>query len=82
LNFATGSAGTESSSGDADPFSYVYEKKSNSTASLVVRFKSDKWDEYDLTFAPSGTGTLVLREFKNNRLDRTRSGTFSLVPTP
>jgi hypothetical protein len=48
---------------------------------MVVRFKPDKWDEYDLTFTNGNHGTSVRRQFKNNLLNRTTSGTFDVAPT-
>ena len=76
--FSSGTAGTENEpDGDIDPFTYSY-TTNGTTAVLRLDFKPGKWDEYDLDFV---TGGYTRREFKNNALDDTDSGTFA-VPTP
>lgn len=75
LVFSTASGGSENDpNGDIDPFSYTY-TANGTTASLRLQFKPDKWDEYDLNYA---TGGYTRREFKNNTLDDTDTGTFSV----
>lgn len=76
LVFSTTTLGVETDDSDRSSFSYTYQKVSAITAHLVVRFKADRWDEYDLTYNSSGPGSLVLHEFKNHALDRTRTGSF------
>ena len=59
------------------PFTYTYTVTGALTARLVLRFKADKWDEYDLTFqAGANTGTFVRREFDRNVLKDTDTGSF------
>lgn len=73
--FANGVSGTENDpNGDIDPFSYTY-TTNGTTAILRLDFKPGKWDEYDLNFV---TGGYTRREFKNNALDDTDSGTFAV----
>lgn len=75
LSFTSATAGSESDpDGDNDGFSYTY-TASGTTASLRLQFKSDKWDEYDLDYA---TGAYVRREFDDDRLKDTDTGTFNL----
>ena len=62
---------------DIDGFTYVLTPTGASTATLVLTFKPDKWDEYTLNFAPSGGGTFTLREFDDNALKDTDSGNFT-----
>ncbi len=73
LIFTSATAGSENDpAGDIDPFTYTY-TASATTATLRLDFKPGKWDEYDLNFA---TGAYTRREFKNNALDDTDTGTF------
>ena len=73
LVFALAISGSENDpDGDVDSFTYSYAPDA-STASLVLQFKPDKWDEYDLEFT---TGAYTRREFKDNALDDVDTGTF------
>ena len=73
LVFASATSGSENDpDGDVDSFTYSYAPDA-STASLVLQFKPDKWDEYDLEFT---TGAYTRREFKDNALDDVDTGTF------
>ena len=81
LEFTTPEAGTEfgDDTDDDEPntFTYTYTVTGALTARLVLRFKADKWDEYDLTFqAGANTGTFVRREFDRNVLKDTDTGSF------
>jgi len=77
LVVATATAGTEFDDSAPTEFTYTYSLTGANTASLIVRFKADKWDEYDLTFtAGMNTGTFARREFDNNTLKDTDTGTF------
>jgi hypothetical protein len=62
-------------------FTYTYTQTGPATFSLVVRFKPDRWDEYDLTFANGAAGDLVERRYRNGKLDRTEAGGFSIALT-
>lgn len=80
IDSATG--GTEFDDSDPTQFTYAYTVTGTNTARLVLTFKTDKWDEYDLTFAASSNGgTFVRREFDKDELKDTDSGTFSGAPT-
>lgn len=85
LVFATATTGTEISDdvGDTEPnvFTYTYSVTGRSTAALVVRFKADRWDEYDLTFLDGNLGGFVRREFQKNSLKDTDTGIFSGSPS-
>lgn len=76
LTFNSATAGIEEGDSDATPFTYTYEKTGPAAARLTVRFKADKWDEYDLTFAGGNRGTFVRREYDKSQLKDTDSGTF------
>ncbi len=82
LALNTLTAGVETGDGDASSFTYTYLKKSDTTAFLVVSFKADEWNEYDLTYTAAGPGRVTVREFKDNALDRSRTGTFGPSSTP
>ncbi len=77
LVFQTATTGTQFDDSSPSPFTYTYAPAGEHAASLVVRFKSDRWDEYDLTFTADGAGTFVRREFKKSVLADTDTGTFS-----
>ena len=86
LVFSTDSAGIESGDdvNDDEPnaFTYTYTSTGDTTAALVVQFKADKWDEYDLTFVAGNTGAFVRREFDDGVLDDTDTGAFVGTMTP
>jgi len=76
LTFSSAAAGTETGDSDPSPFAYTYEKTGAATARLTVRFKADKWDEYDLTFTAATKGSFVRREYDKSQLKDTDNGTF------
>lgn len=85
LEFTTTAAGTEfdDDTDDDEPntFTYTYARATGDTATLVVTFKPDRWDEYDLSFqAGANTGTFVRREFDRNALRDTDAGSFTGSP--
>ena len=81
LVFQTISSGIDFDDSAPTDFSFTYESTGATTFRMVVRFKPDRWHEYDLTFANGVQGTYVRRKFRNNALDRTDSGTFSVALT-
>jgi len=81
LVFQTTSSGIEFDDSAPSDFTFTYQATGASTFSMVVRFKPDRWDEYDLTFISGVEGTSVRRQYKNSQLDRTTSGTFTVAPT-
>jgi hypothetical protein len=76
LTFTNATAGVETGDDDPSSFTYTFTNTGTSTARLVVRFKPDRWDEYDLTFVGANGGTFVRREYDDNELKDTDSGTF------
>ena len=76
LTFTNATAGVETGDDDPSSFTYTFTTTGTSTARLVVRFKPDRWDEYDLTFVGANGGTFVRREYDDNELKDTDSGTF------
>lgn len=82
LVISSATAGTEFDDSAPTQFTYTYTVTGALAAKLVLRFKTDKWDEYDLTFADaSNSGTFVRREFDKNALKDTDSGVFTGVTT-
>lgn len=82
LVVASATAGTQLDDSAPTQFTYTFSSTGANTASLVVQFKADKWDEYDLTFADgTNTGTFVRREFDKNALKDTDTGNFAGSPT-
>jgi len=76
LTFNSATAGVETGDDDPSSFTYTFTNTGTSTATLVVRFKSDRWDEYDLTYVGSNGGRFVRREFDDGELKDTDTGTF------
>lgn len=74
--------GTQLDDSAPTSFTYTYAVAGASTANLVVRFKADKWDEYDLTFNNgANNGSFARRRFDKNELKDTSTGTFTGAPT-
>ena len=82
LEFQTASSGIDFDDSAPSQFTYTYAPDGGSSASLVVRFKVDKWDEYDLTFTGDLLGSYVRREFKDSVLEDTDSGRFERPTAP
>jgi len=76
LDLLTASSGQEVDlvTSDIDPFTYTYQKDSDTTATIVVTFDAEKQDVYSLDFS---NGTFARQEFKDSNLDDTDSGSFS-----
>lgn|GEM_PF-1939709 len=77
LILSSSTAGVEQGDSDTSPFTYTYTLTGARTATLKVTFKSDKWDEYQLT-SPDGNnaGTFVMQRFDKGTLKDTRTGLF------
>ncbi|MBN9692427.1 MAG: hypothetical protein J0M24_19435 [Verrucomicrobia bacterium] len=67
---------------EANTFTYTYRSTGAQTAELIVRFDTDKWDEYALNFTEGNSGTFIRREFDDDLLKDTDTGTFSGSRTP
>ena len=67
LTFQSATVGLQLDDSAPTDFTYTYQSTGSNTFSLVVRFKADKWDEYDLTFTDGGHGSFVRREFDHQR---------------
>ena len=81
LVFSTSTAGTAFDDSAPSSFSSTYTANGSDKFHLVVTFKADKWDEYDLTFVTGATGTMVVHRFDKNALKRTDAGSFSVEST-
>lgn len=81
LNSTT--AGVQTDDSAPTDFTYVYASTGASTASLRIQFKSDKWDDYDLTYASATQGSFLRRQYDRSALKDTDSGTFNArIPVP
>jgi len=77
LIVSSATAGVEQGDSDTSPFTYTYTLTTPRTAVLKVTFKSDKWDEYQLTSSDgNNAGTFVLQRFDKSTLKDTRTGLF------
>jgi hypothetical protein len=83
LVFETATSGTEygddEDDNEANIFTYTYTQTGVDTAVLLVQFKADKWDEYELTFSNGAQGSFIRKEYKDGELDDTDMGMFSPV---
>lgn len=82
LVFRNAVAGVAFDDSAPSEFSYTYTPGEASKFSLMVRYKVDRWDEYDLTFTNGIDGTYARRAFKKGRLDRTEAGVFTVTLNP
>jgi hypothetical protein len=74
LTFLTESRGRQTDTTESDPFTYIY-TPNGSTATLRLRFKTDKWDDYTLNFA---NGTFSRNEYDKGAMKDSDTGTFAL----
>ncbi len=79
LLFQTSATGSEFDDSAPSTFTYSYLEVSADAFHLVVTFRSDRHDEYDLTFTTGGSGTMVVRRYDKNGLKSTDSGSFSVT---
>lgn len=82
LAFATDTTGNQTDDSGPNPFTYTYAISGPAKAALVVTLKSDRWDEYDITFNSQTAGTFTRREFRGGLLNDTDVGTFTRTPGP
>jgi hypothetical protein len=81
LVFQTSASGIDFDDSAPTDFTFTYQATGTNTFNMVVRFKPDRWHEYDLTFINGVQGSYVRRQFKNSGLNRTDSGPFTVAPT-
>ena len=81
LVFQSAQNGIEFDDSAPTDFDYTYTTTGTNTFSLHVQFKSDRFDDYDLTFTGGAGGTMVRRQYRSNTLVRTDSGTFDVTIT-
>ena len=83
LKFNSTTAGVQTDDSAPTDFTYVYASTGDSTASLRVQFKADKWDEYDLTYTDSMHGSFARRQYDRSELKDTDAGNFNAkTPVP
>ena len=75
--FQTATTGVQLDDSAPSSFIYTHAFTAPGVARLVVRFDTDKWDEYDLTYTGANAGTFVRREFRNSVLNDTDTGSFT-----
>lgn len=80
LVFSSASAGVQTGDSDASSFTYTYSVTGYHSAKIVVQFKSDKWDEYSLSFLGANGGSFVRKEFRNGALNDTDAASFTRTP--
>lgn len=81
LIFTSATAGTQLDDSAPSSFTYTYTVKAANQVQMLVRFKSDKWDEYDLVFTDGRAGVFTRRQFDRNALKDTDQGPFTVAPT-
>jgi len=81
LVFQSTAAGILFDDSAPNEFTFTYQATGALTYSLRVQYKVDRWDEFDLTFTNGVQGSLVRRQFRNGKLNRTTSGPFTVAPT-
>jgi hypothetical protein len=81
LSFADATSGVQLDDSAPSDFTYTYSATGADTFSLVVQFKVDKWDEYDLTFTNGAHGTFVRRQFQDGVLKDTDNASFIIATT-
>lgn len=81
LVFQTASSGVEFDDSAPSQFTYSWSSTGEKSLQLIITFKTDKWDEYTLTYTEAQGGSFVRREFKKGELDDTDTGRFTLTPT-
>ncbi len=64
---------------DSHGATYSYARLGTNQATLVVHLKADRRDEYLLTYKNASQGTFVRREIKNDQLNDTDTGAFSVA---
>lgn len=77
LKFNNATEGLQTDNSNPTDFTYVLTSTGPNTASLRVQFKADKWDEYDLTYGGATSGTFVRRQYDQDELKDTDTGTFT-----
>ncbi|MBI1177302.1 hypothetical protein GC207_07670 [bacterium] len=78
LAFQTSISGMEFGDSAPSEFTYTYVATGLNTFHVVVTFKPDKWDEYDLTFSSGSAGSMVVHRYDKNSLKRIDGGAFSV----
>ncbi|MDB6059830.1 MAG: hypothetical protein JWO95_3674, partial [Verrucomicrobiales bacterium] len=80
LAFQTATGGVQIESSNTNNFTYSYSTTGTTSAHMVVTFKADKRDVYDITFTADTLGSFVRNEFRNSVLNDTDAGTFTRTP--
>lgn len=82
VTFTTGTAGIiaddDLGADDSKAITYAYTLVETNKATLVITFKPGKRDEYVLTYKSASQGSFQRKEFKNDKLDDTDNGAFSV----
>jgi len=81
LAFTSATAGSQSDPTGSSSFTCVYSASDAYTYALHVQLKSDKWDDYTLSFADGSHGSFVRQQYRKGLYFDTDSDTFT-VTTP
>ncbi|HYG34963.1 MAG TPA: hypothetical protein VEC99_09275, partial [Clostridia bacterium] len=81
LVFQTATAGIEFDDSGPSGFTFTYTASGPNTVRLIVQFKPDRWDDYELVFSGGAQGQFVRRRYDRNALKDTDSGPFTVAPT-
>lgn len=74
--FSSDTTGVKTHGADKDSFTYTYAVTNPTTATLVAKFKIDRWSEFQLTFLGNGSGSFTRTDFDKNTLKSTKTGKF------
>ncbi len=77
LKFTSATAGIRTDDSAPTDFIHVYTKTGSATASLRIQFKSDKWDDYTLTYTDSLHGSFARKQYDRNALKDSDTGHFT-----
>ncbi|RFC41678.1 MAG: hypothetical protein DVB23_003355 [Verrucomicrobia bacterium] len=75
LSFTSATGGVKTEVADVDGFTYTYSPNST-TAVVTVQYGVGKYDEFTFDFA---TGSFIRKRYRENLLERTKTGNFALV---
>jgi hypothetical protein len=77
LRFTSSTSGIQNDDSAPTNFTHTYTKTGTITASLRIQFKSDKWDDYTLTYTDSLHGTFTRQQYDKSALKDSDSGHFT-----
>lgn len=80
FEFLTETDGRKFKPGDIDPFTYTFTPaEGDPAASIVATYRPGRYDEIDLAYEASITGTYILRRFREGLLKDEKRGPFRIA---